>query len=69
MLMSKGFPILTFLYFQDYADVLDRQLGESEGEADIGLGRSFTPAELEMMNDQQLGQLLELKTETTKSRE
>ena len=45
------------------------QLGGSEGSSDVALGRNFTAAELNMMSDQQLGQLLELKTETTKPRE
>ena len=32
------------------------------------LGRNFCASELDMMNEQQLGQLLELKRETSKPR-
>jgi hypothetical protein len=39
---------------------------EEGNHSDLGLGRNISPSELDMMNDQQLGQLLELKTETSK---
>lgn len=52
--------------------MLEGQVGGSEGRINsdgVLLGRNFTSAELDMMSEQQLGQLLELKTETTKPRE
>lgn len=53
---------------QDYADQLEGQLRYSFDSAEAAIGRSLTPEELDMMNEQQLGQLLELKTETSKPR-
>ena len=60
---------------QDYAELLEVQLGEVQGggggEGDgesVTLGRNISKLELNLMNEQQLGQLLELKSETTKPR-
>ena len=61
----------THTHTQDYAEVLERQLaGDSVGNtADaVVIGRNISPNELDMMNEQQLGQLLELRTETSKPR-
>ena len=59
---------------QDYAELLEGQLEPVDSERDSGsgedmvLGRNFSSVELDLMSEQQLGQLLELKSETSKPR-
>ena len=55
---------------QDYAEVLEGQLepvdSDGSGEDIVVLGRNFSSVELDLMSGQQLGQLMELKSETNK---
>lgn len=52
----------------DYADQLEGQLRYGCDSTEAVIGRNLSPEELDMMSEQQLGQLLELKTETGKPR-
>ena len=63
----------TNTHTQDYAEVLEGQLEPVDSERDGGsgedimvLGRNFSSVELDLMSEQQLGQLMELKSETNK---
>ena len=41
---------------------------DSGGNTDAMVGKNISPTEMDMMSEQQLGQLLELRTETKKPR-
>ena len=54
----------SILYAQSYAEVLESQLSKG----DVAVGQHLSTSDLDKMNEQQLGQLLELKLETRKPR-
>ena len=60
---------------QEFADLLEEQLRGTESgglvegsHEDLVLGRHFSLSELDLMSEQQLTQLLELRRETSKPR-
>ena len=51
---------------QSYAELLEVQLSDSCGSHRATLGENLSSTDLDLMSEQQLGQLLELKKETSK---
>ena len=58
--------IYSHTHTQGYAELLEVQLSDSCGSHRATLGENLSSTDLDLMSEQQLGQLLELRKETSK---